>query len=242
MTSQAGSLTLVGIGIQGTEHVTVAALTALRECDKLFHWVADPVATAWLEDLHPRAESLNRFVVEGESRLRAYDAIVEHVLADVRRGARVCLALYGHPCFGVDVTPTLRARGRAEGFPVQVLPAVSSLDCLFVDLGLDPFKRGLQMYEANVYLADPRGDVRTDLLLLQVGILGTTEFRYDGPSTAPLAALLERRYGGAHEVVLYEASCFVDRPPRVEQLRIDALASTRTSTVSTLLVPARLDR
>lgn len=234
-----GSLTIVGLGIQAAEHVSVGALTVIRECDKLFHWVADPIATAWLEDLHPSAESLNRFVVEGKSRTEAYDAIVERVLAEVHRPARVCVAVYGNPSFGVDVTASFRARGVVEGFPVVVLPAVSSLDCLFVDLGVDPFKRGIQLFEANEFLANPRGDVGTDLVLLQVGMLGTREFGYSGTSLASLATWLTRAYGGEHEVVLYEASCFPERAPRVERLRVDALAEAKTLSVTTLLVPAK---
>jgi uncharacterized protein YabN with tetrapyrrole methylase and pyrophosphatase domain len=237
-----GSLTIVGLGIQAAEHVSVGALTVIRECDKVFHWVADPIATAWLEDLHPSAESLNPFVVEGKSRVEAYDAIVEHVLAEVRRPARVCVAVYGNPSFGVDVTSSFRTRGRAEGFPVVVLPAVSSLDCLFVDLGVDPFKRGIQLFEANEYLADPRGDVRTDLVLFQVGLLGTRKFGFSGTSMATLATLLTRAYGDEHEVVLYEASWFPERAPRVERLRVDELVAAKTLTVTTLYVPAKRAR
>ena len=238
----AGSLTIVGIGIQAGEHVSVEALAAIRECDRLFFWVADPVAAGWLEDMHPAAESLNRFVVGDRSRADAYASIVEHVLVEVRRPARVCVAVYGNPSYGVDVTSTFRARGESGGFPVRVLPAISSLDCLFVDLGVDPFRGGIQLFEANDYLARPRGDVATDLVLLQAGLVGVRDFRYEGTAPVALAALLIGLYGADHEVVLYEASSFPDRPPRIDRVRLDALADAKTLTITTLYVPAKRTR
>ena len=70
-----------------------------------------------------------------------YARIVGDILDAVRGGASVCAAFYGHP--GIFVTPSHDAvrRARAEGYPARMLPAVSAVDCLFADLGVDPAPR-----------------------------------------------------------------------------------------------------
>src|SRR5437773_2103233 len=74
----------------------------------------------------------------GKPRRETYAEMVEELLAPVRAGHNVCAAFYGHP--GVFVNPGHEAirRARAEGFPARMLPAVSALDCLVADLGIDP--------------------------------------------------------------------------------------------------------
>ena len=88
-------------------------------------------------------------------------------------GARVCAVLYGHPGIFAWASHEAMARVRAAGLPARMLPAVSALDCLLADLGIDPATTGLQTYEATYFFVRrPAVDPHATLVLLQVGMLG----------------------------------------------------------------------
>ena len=100
-----------------------------------------------------------------------------------------------------------------------MLPAVSALDCLFADLGIDPGGGGCQTYDADAFLpGGPAVDPEATLLLLQVGMLGESSPAARRPR--PLRSCLRARRAAPElreqEAVLYEASTYPgpagDRP------------------------------
>ena len=236
----AGSLTVVGTGIQLIRQLTFEAREELERADELLYAVSDPVSATWLERLNPAARSLGELYEPGRPRREIYAAMVEEILAAVRRGSRVCAAFYGHP--GVFVTPSHEAirRARAECFPARMLAAVSAEDCLFADLGIDPGDRGCQSYEATELLV--RGhpvDPTAALVLWQVDVLGRSEYQPRGDSSAlpVLVDYLLRFYPPEHEAVFYAASPYPICAPIVERTAVGTLAAPGTRAMSTLYVP-----
>jgi hypothetical protein len=109
-----------------------------------------------------------------------------------------------------------------------MLPGVSSLDCLFADLGVDPAAAGLQTYEAGDFLRRrPALEPRAALVLWQVGVVESI----DG-----LAAALRERYPPEHGLIVYEASPYPGVAPRIDSVPLGALASVQLSQRSTLYV------
>src|SRR6516165_11074275 len=107
-----------------------------------------------------------------------YEEMVERIVADVRGGVNVCVAVYGHPGFFAYPTHRAIAQLRREGFAAVMLPAVSSIDWLFADLVIDPGASGLQVYDASDFLLRMRRfDPQIALVLLQLNVIG--EPRYD---------------------------------------------------------------
>lgn len=138
----------------------------------MLYLLADPITTRWVGDLNASAESLHDLYVTGGERRAAYTAMVERVLSWVRRDLAVCVAFYGHP--GVFVAPGHEAvrAARLEGFRAEMLPGVSTEDCLFADLGIDP-AAGCQSYEATDFLLHGRRiDTSAALVLWQADELG----------------------------------------------------------------------
>src|SRR5260221_6706268 len=88
--------------------------------------------------LNRRAESLHDLSAIGKNRLRTYAAMAERILAQVRRGRRVCFVLYGHP--GVFAMPAHAAvqLARDEGFEAAMLPGISADAWLIPELRIDP--------------------------------------------------------------------------------------------------------
>jgi len=212
-----GALTVVGTGIDVTTQLTPGAQAAIEAADEVLYLVADPIAALRLEALNPNARSLDSLYEAGKDRHRTYEEMADAFLEPARRGFRSCAVLYGHPgVFGLPAHAAL-AQARAEGIPARMLPAISALDCLFADLGIDPGTTGLQCYEATYFLERrPPVDPDATLVLLQVGMIGE---RGGDPTPAVagrfgrLVEQLGKLYGEAREAVLYTASPYPGAMP-----------------------------
>ena len=236
-----GSLTVVGTGIDVASHLTPAARGAIEGADEVLYLLADPVAALRVEALNPRASSLDHFYGPTKPRRETYAEIVDAIVGAVTGGLRMCVVLYGHP--GVFALPGHEAiaRVRAAGLPARMLPAVSALDCLLADLGIDPATTGLQTYEATYFFVRrPTVDPRATLVLLQVGMLGERGGAPTGAVASRFRVLLDRLtelYGSGREAVLYEASPFPGTAPALARLRLGEDDGAATPAVmSTLCV------
>jgi 2OG-Fe(II) oxygenase superfamily/Tetrapyrrole (Corrin/Porphyrin) Methylases len=86
----------------------------------------------------------------------------------------VAFAVYGHPQVYVYPTMQLTQAAQALGLRVKVMPGISALDSLLVDIGLDPGFAGLQMYDATDLLLRRR-PLLSDVpcVLWQIGAVET---------------------------------------------------------------------
>jgi precorrin-6B methylase 1 len=234
-----GSLTVVGTGIRTALQTTPEARASIERADKVL-FLLDPVGARWVASLNPSAESMGHLYSPDRPRAETYWAMVETILAQVRRGLDVCVALYGHP--GVFVTPTHEAirLAQREGHTARMLPGISAEDCLVADLGVDPGGLGLHAYEATDFLLHRRvPDPSVALILWQLGALGERRARL-GPHPHALRILTDRltaRYGPEHEVVMYEASPYPIGEPLINRVRLVALPATEVRQMSTLYIP-----
>ena len=238
-------LTVVGTGIRSGTQMTPEARAAFERADEALYLMTDPVSPLWLERLNGRARSLHHHYVAESPRTRAYSAIVEDIMCCVRRGSRVCAAFYGHP--GVFVGPSHEAigRARAEGYQALMLPAISTEDCLFADLGVDPSRNGCQTYEATDFLLRRRRvDPSASLVLWQVTVVGETGFTPIPPARRldVLADYLREWYPPKHEVIAYAASPFPVGEPVVVTLSLETLPEAELPPFSTLYVPPAEER
>jgi uncharacterized protein YabN with tetrapyrrole methylase and pyrophosphatase domain len=240
VTDAVGSLTVVGTGIQLVTQVTREVEAELERADELLFVAADPAVAAWLGRLNPNARSLGGLYEPGTPRTEIYAAMVDEILAAVRRGGNVCAAFYGHP--GVFVSPSHEAvaLARAEGFPARMLPGISAEDCLFADLGVNPGERGWQSYEATEFLVRSHVvDPTAAVVLWQIEVIGEVDFDPQ-PSRGGLRVLAERLlelYPADHEVVVYAASLYPIAGPVVERMPLSQLAELELVPMSTLYVP-----
>jgi hypothetical protein len=239
-----GTLIVAGIGIEWASQTTAAAREAIAGADRVLFAVASPWAARWIRSLKPAAEAL-LYPRDGRPRREIYRAMVERIMEELRQGGRLCVAFYGHPGVLVAAGHQAIRRARAEGHGARMLPGVSSLDCLFADLGVDPGAEGCQIFEAGVLL-ERRGplDPHTPLVLHQIALIDN-DLTFDAEAAAVvqrglcrLKARLATVFPLDHQAVLYEAATHPLQPARVETIRLGDLAGAVISEVSTLYIPA----
>jgi len=244
MTTDTGSLVVVGTGIQIVGQTTLETRSIIQKAEKLLYLVADDATAHWLTSLNASAENLHHLYEFGKPRKETYEKMVESVLAHVRRGLKVCFAAYGHP--GVFANPTHESvrRARAEGYSARMLPGISAEDCLFADLGVDPGPGGCQSFEATDFLVYHRKfDITVPLVLWQIGVIGKPNYFSEaftrGEGLLVLTEELARHYGAEHKVVVYRAALFPGTEPVIIHLNIGALSTAQIETMATLYIPPK---
>jgi uncharacterized protein YabN with tetrapyrrole methylase and pyrophosphatase domain len=237
-----GSLVVVGTGIKTVGQMTPESIAWIEKADVVLYVVGDPIAEAAIKQLNPRgAQSMAGYYSEGESRMYAYNAMVEHILRCVRSGDTTVAAFYGHP--GVFAYPSHESirRAKQEGFAARMLPGISSEDCLFADLGVDPAVGGCQSYEATDFMLNAVSiEASSQLVLWQIGTLGDWTYKtqmYDIRAMPLLVQKLSRFYPLSHTITVYEAAMFPGAEPMIAQIPLCWLAEFPITAAMTLYVP-----
>jgi hypothetical protein len=122
-----------------------------------------------------------------------------------------------------------------------MLPGVSSEDCLFADLGVDPAVGGCQSYEATDFLLNgPRIDPSTQLILWQIGTLGDGTYqsqKYDTSAMPLLVQRLAQFYPLSHPVTVYEAPMLPGTEPMIAHIPLYYLTQFPITAAMTLYLP-----
>lgn len=235
-------LVIIGTGIRTVGQLTLEAIAWMQRADKLFYVVGDPVAEEVIQRMNPKgAESLATLYGEGKPRMETYNQMVETMLASVRLGKLTVGAFYGHP--GVFAYPSHESvrRARQEGYRARMLPGISSEDCLFAELGVDPAVNGLQSYEATDFMVNGRQiDPTSQVVLWQIGVVGDWTYKRYGYDLSAMPLLMEklyRYYPPAHEVYVYEAATLPGCESVVKKVPLYALPNAGVTAASTLYIP-----
>ena len=237
---RAGSLVVVGSGIQFGRHASERSLSEISEAQVVF-CLADPFALGMIRGLRPDAINLGVHYAPGKDRRQTYREIDAAIMAEVRAGKQVCAVFYGHPGVFADVPHKVVRKTRAEGMPARMEPGISAEACLYADLGLDPGHRGVQSMEATQFLVyDRKLDADGLVLLWQValsGDLSCSRLHADPEGLQALVDRLMRWYPPEYEVILYEAARLPIESPRIERLALRDLPSARYEEYTTLVIP-----
>lgn len=165
---------IVGLGISGYTQVTKETEQALGVAKKIFYVHTEPYIKEYLNRFCADVEDLYALYVDHQHRMQTYDAMANKVMDAAAVSPPVVFALYGHPFCFVTPSKTVLREGPKRGLQVEMLPGVSALDTLFVDLRLDPSDRGLIQYEANYCLLyHPQLNPAVPCLIWQPGAVET---------------------------------------------------------------------
>ncbi|KAL5512333.1 hypothetical protein ACEPAG_3325 [Sanghuangporus baumii] len=240
-----GTLTIAGTGIASVKHITLEALSYIKEAAKVYYLVVDPVTEAFIRD-NARGECLDLYVFydTNKSRYDSYVQMCEVMLRDVRAGHDVLGVFYGHP--GVFVAPSHRAIAiaRDEGFKARMLPGISAEDYLIADVGFDPAMHGCASFEATELLVRGKPlNPSTNNIIWQVGSVGVSTMVFDNAKFNLLVDYLEDVFGADHKIVHYIGAILPQCEPTIEaftvaELRKDEVVK-KINPASTFYIPPR---
>jgi precorrin-2 methylase len=199
--------------------MTLEAVGHIKAADTVFYLPTSGVTSAHLHQLNANAVDLRGYYGDDKVRKTTYVQIAEVILREVRRGRDVAAVFPGHP--GILVMAARRALAIAEmqGYETQLLPAVSSIDCLFADLRIDPGPHGVQIVKAGLVLENEVTLATTGhVILLQVDSVGDSTFSFTGFKHTQHRRFVQRlieQYGARHEAVCYAAALLPCSTPTI---------------------------
>ncbi|MBA3661119.1 MAG: uroporphyrinogen III methylase [Gammaproteobacteria bacterium] len=235
------SLVLVGSGIKFLSHMTMETKAYIKQADHVLYLVNEPLMKEWIQKTNFNSESLDDLYKKFQLRIECYEAITNFILEKVRKGSHVCVVFYGHPT--VFAKPGLDAAclAKKEGYDVRILPGVSTEDCLFADLLIDPSSCGKQSFEATDFLIYRRKfDPCSHLILWQADVIGAVnnpEYFNNEIGIKLLYNYLRTYYESAHKIILYEAAQYPGFAPKIETYTLRELAKIKLTSISTLYFP-----
>jgi hypothetical protein len=233
-------LIVIGSGIQLGRHIADRAIDELRIADDALALVDAPTLS-WLLGLRPDIVNLGACYASDLDRRNSYAEMEAMILEPLSRGRRVCAVFYGHPGVYAQVPHAVIASARAAGVPAHMEPGVSSEDCLYADLGLDPGRYGVQSFEATRFMVREHAIEPSVLLLLwQVAVAGRLDCKGFEPCRDRLALLVEklrRRYPADAPVILYEAAQLAIESFRADRIMLADLPDALIREHTTLVIP-----
>lgn len=194
---------------------TIEILSASR---KIFYLSHAPGVAELLGNCCNDVLDMRDFYINDVDRLSTYKRIAATVFDAAMQEPPVTFAVYGHPLVLSVPSKILLSLGPELGLSVRALPAVSSLDCLQADLGVDLVADGVQMHEATDLLLYRRRllpEVAT--ILWQVGVMDVRGERALAERLTHLRDWVCRYYPPDHAAVAVSSS--VDATSGVEQFR-----------------------
>lgn len=165
---------IVGLGISGYSQVTKETEQALSVSRKIFFVHTEPYIRDYLTRFCPDVEDLYSLYSYDQNRAITYEAMANKVMDAAATVRPVTFALYGHPLCFVTPSKTVLREAPKRGLRVEMMPGISALDTLFVDLSFDPASMGLIQFEANYCLMfRPKLDPAVPCLIWQPGAVET---------------------------------------------------------------------
>ncbi len=169
--SHLADLYLLGTGLCASRHLTSETRAALERCRIVLHLTGE---NQLLRRLNPNVHDLGSEYWQKGDWNESFQRLVNRVMEEVKHGPGVASVIYGHPLFFDDVHAELRCQAQRCGYSCVVLPAVSSLDTISIDLGID-YGEGLQVFEATDLVENSLSlNVYLHTLIFQVGEFGTS--------------------------------------------------------------------
>jgi precorrin-3B methylase len=227
--SSAFDIAIVGLGIVGVHQITREVEETIRGCRQTFVVDGGFGVVPFLKTICAEVTSLLPFYERGKERLPTYRRMAAEVINAAIARSPVCFATYGHPLVYCYPAILIQRAAKLLNLRVEAFPGISSLDTLFVDLGIDAATDGLQMYETTDLLLRRR-PLQNDVpcILWQVNAIAEPTYETDRRSAdqfLPLQNYLLEFYPPGHPITLVLSKTFPLLGSTVETYRLGTLAS-----------------
>lgn len=231
------TLIVVGTGIKTVSHLSQETMAVIQQSEKILYLVNEPLMKEWIVRESKSCQSLEDIYFLYEKRIDSYQAITDYIISENKKYSTLCVVFYGHPVVFASSALWAVQEIRSLGENAIILPAISSLDCLFADLAINPGDHGCYSIDATDFLIFKKQfDIRSHLVLWQIDNVGT----YNQDKTKCILILqqyLLKYYKSDHKGCLYEASQYPSIPPRIDFFPLSKLDSQVLTSLSTLYIP-----
>lgn len=235
-------LYLVGAGVSFPEQLTLQTITILTACRRICSNLPEDVLNALPEDLRTKCVSLWPLYQENRNRAENYRDVAQAVVDSTTHHRPVAWMTPGHPLVFDSVSEALLQAGRARGWRICVVPAISCFDTICAEVGYDP-ANGLVIHDAtslvmkNVPLLPSLA-----ALLLQPSAFGSALTHYTSkwsPDLSPLRDHLLQFYSPSHNCAFVRSASRHDGAAQVCWHKLSQLSSAPFDAVagSTLFLP-----
>ncbi len=138
-------LYILGVGIRGLDQMTAETQKVLKRCRVVFDLTHQHRS---IKKLNGNTRNLEPIYWTGEGFDVVYERIIRLVLDEASRAPSVATLTYGHPLVYDWIATELVRRSRRRHLKCQILPAISCLDTLCIDLSVH-LGDGLQVVDAD---------------------------------------------------------------------------------------------
>ncbi len=194
--------------------------------------------------LNTSSEDLYPLYGDEKPRRETYEEMVSVCFDALKSYKKVVVVFYGHPGIFVYASHKAVRIAQSEGIKSYMVPGISSLDCLFADIGIDPSRFGCQIFEATDLLVKSRKPaIDTAVIIMQVGCVGDTGFRFKGYERHNMPILqeyLSSIYGEDYEIILYEAASYPECEPRIRLIPLSNLVEAGPTGITTMYIPPKV--
>lgn len=202
-------LTIVGLGIRGTEQLSLEGVKQIKAAKKVCYLPAAPkkLESALRSMGVEKAEDLLSLYRDGDEDNTNYERIFQKVMKDCAEFGEVALLVPGHPRVGVSLVQWFEQRKEELQLDLQVLPGISSFATMINDLKRDPLERGSVMVDANrMLLFDHHIETSMDYYVYHVCSVGTSRVHLSDASKDNRWDMLRdhllKFYPASHRIVL----------------------------------------
>ncbi len=242
-------LYIVGSGIKFLSHLTLEAKALINEADCVLYLLNETAMKHWVVENSKKAISLDDIYFSSEKRTESYRKIASKVIDISLQHRNTCFVIYGHPLVLCEpVVKIIRSDSRQSNkLRVNVLPGISSLDCLFSDLEVDPGEFGIQAFEATNFVThDYDFSIHSNLVLWQIGVSGITSIVSTEneqleakrlKSIALITKKLLKKYDWNHEVYLYVAAQYPQISCEIQKIKLCDLPNVSINRLATAYIP-----
>lgn len=183
------SVTVVGIGPAGPEHLSIATRTVLATATRGFLRTRRHPSAVVLAGV----ESFDRHYESSKTFDEVYQRIVEDLVREAQEAAEtgglVVYGVPGSPLVAEKTVEMLRADPRVR---LQIIPTISFLDLAWDRLGVDPLSTGVRLVDGIRFATEAAGQ-RGPMLVAQCwsrNVLSEIKLSVDGDAPAPQVTIL----------------------------------------------------
>ena len=203
---------LLGSGIYSTCQFTVEAVQALQVCKKVLVLHDDLAILERVRSWCAEVVDMAYLFQAGSYRADVYHELSQRLIQEASHWRPIALLVHGHPLFLVSASEHTIVEAERAGYRTKVLPGISSLDTILIDLKID-LGYAVQAYDAT-YMVTQRimPNPLVPLLIFQVATTCFDLIAMDDPPTerlAPLRDLLCQIYPPSHMVTFVHSATHI---------------------------------